>query len=46
MAENGGKRGVAWDRRNAADHVVPSGIYFVKCGIGGHSVFERVPLVR
>ena len=41
-----GNRVVAWDRRDAAGDLVPSGIYFVKCELGGYSVSERVSLVR
>lgn len=41
-----GSRVVAWDRRDATGDLLPAGIYFVRCEIGGHSVSERVALVR
>ena len=41
-----GNRVVAWDRRDVAGDLVPSGVYFVKCEMGGHSVSKRVSLVR
>jgi hypothetical protein len=39
-------RVVRWDRRDAAGTLLPSGVYFVKCDMGGHSVSARVSLVR
>lgn len=41
-----GNRVVAWDRRDAAGDLLPSGVYFVKCETGGHAVSARVSLIR
>jgi hypothetical protein len=37
---------VAWDRRDTAGGMLPSGIYFVTCDVGGHVLSARVSVVR
>ena len=46
VAGPAGSRLIAWDRRDTTGDLLPSGIYFVKCEIGGRSVSARVSLVR